>query len=164
MVITAKADDQFEIKTKTSTIAAGEAVSINGVELAGPGEYEIGDCKILGIPASPAGGPPSVYLIEAEELKIAYLDRLSHMLGEEQIEKLSEPDILFVPTGAPGTLDPKSAERLVALIDPKIVIPMLGDVASVAKQLGGTLEELSQLKITRQSMPQGGRRVVVLKP
>ena len=157
MVIIAKADDRFEIKTKTSTITTGETVSINGVELVGPGEYEIGDCKILGI-------PPSVYLIESEDLRIAYLDRLSAMLSEDQIEALSEPDILFVPTGGSGTLDPKSAERLVALIDPKIVIPMLGDIASVVKQLGGTSEELSQLKITRQSLPQDGRRVVVLKP
>lgn len=164
MVITAKANDQFEIKTKTSTIATGETVSINGIELVGPGEYEIGDCKILGIPASQAGGPSSVYLIEAEELKIAYLDRLSSMLAEDQIEKLSEPDILFVPTGGAGTLDPKSAERLVALIDPKIVIPMLGDIALAVKQLGGKSEELSQLKITRQTLPPEGRRVVVLKP
>lgn len=157
MVIIAKADDRFEIKTKTSTIVAGETVSINDVELAGPGEYEIGDCKVLGI-------PPSVYLIEIEELKIAYLDRLASMLSERQIEQLSEPDILFVPTGAKGTLDSKSAERLVALIDPKIVIPMLGDVALAAKQLGGKSEELNQLKITRQTLPQDGRRVVVLKP
>ncbi|MFY9484657.1 MAG: MBL fold metallo-hydrolase [Patescibacteria group bacterium] len=157
MVIISKSEDRFEIKTKTSTITTGETVSINGVELVGPGEYEIGDCKILGI-------PPSVYLIESEDLRIAYLDRLSDMLSEDQIEALSEPDILFVPTGGSGTLDPKSAERLVALIDPKIVIPMLGDIASVVKQLGGTSEELSQLKITRQSLPQDGRRVVVLKP
>lgn len=157
MVITAKADDRFEIKTKTSTITAGETIAINGVELAGPGEYEIGDCKILGI-------PPSVYRIESEDLRLAYLDRLGAMLSEDQIEALSEPDILFIPTGDKGTLDPKSAERLVALIDPRIVIPMLGDVASVAKQLGGKLEELNQLKITRQSLPEDGRRVVVLKP
>ena len=163
MVIIAKADDRFEIKTKTSTITTGETVSINGVELVGPGEYEIGDCKIHGLPleASAKGG---IYLIESEDLRIAYLDRLSAMLSEDQIEALSEPDILFVPTGGSGTLDPKSAERLVALIDPKIVIPMLGDIASVVKQLGGTSEELSQLKITRQSLPQDGRRVVVLKP
>ncbi|MBI3260860.1 MBL fold metallo-hydrolase [Candidatus Berkelbacteria bacterium] len=164
MVIIAKADDRFEIKTKTSTILTGETVSINGVELVGPGEYEIGDCKITGIPASPAGRPSSVYLVESEDLRIAYLDRLSSMLSEDQIEALSEPDILFVPTGAHGTLDPKSAERLVALIDPKIVIPMLGDIASVVKQLGGKSEELNQLKITRQTLPQDGRRLVVLKP
>lgn len=157
MVIIAKTDDRFEIKTKTSTIATGETVSINGVELAGPGEYEIGDCKILGI-------PPSVYLIEAEELKIAYLDRIAAILSEDQIERFSEPDILFVPTGAKGTLDPKSAARLVALVDPKIVIPMLGDVASVAHELGGKLEAINQLKITRQTLPQDGRRVVVLTP
>jgi L-ascorbate metabolism protein UlaG (beta-lactamase superfamily) len=164
MVIIAKADDRFEIKTKTSTIVTGETVSINGVELAGPGEYEIGDCKIKGIPASPAGRSPSVYLIEAEDLKIAYLDRITTMLNDDQVEVLSEPDVLFVPTGAHGTLDPKQAERLVGLIDPKIVIPMLGDLAVVAKQLGGNVEQLNQLKITRQSLPQDGRRVLVLTP
>lgn len=157
MVITSKGDDRFEIKTKNSVISTGEPISINGIELTGPGEYEIGDCRVLGF-------PPSVYLIESEDLHVAYLDRIDKVLSDQEVEQLQEPDILFVPTGGAGTLDLKSAERLVALIDPKLVIPMLGDTDGFVKLTGGSGERVDQLKVTSQSLPEDGRRVVVFKP
>jgi len=156
MEIKSKGDDRFEIKTKSATITTGEMVKVNEVELAGPGEYEVGDTNVLGF-------PPSVYLISSEELKLAYLDRISSSLNDEQIEQLSEPDILMIPCGGQGSLPAKDAERMVSLIDPKLVIPMLGDVSAFAKKLATNFETVSSLKVSKSSLPEDGRKVVVFK-
>jgi L-ascorbate metabolism protein UlaG (beta-lactamase superfamily) len=156
MQITAKGEDRFEIQTKLSKITTGEQTVVNEVELAGPGEYEIGDCKITGL-------PPQIYLIEAEDLKIVYLDRLNRQLSDSEIDRLGEPDILFVPTGSNGTIDPKAAEQLVNLVDPKVVIPITGDVGSFCKFVGGCPPPVASFKVSKQSVPEQGRKVVTLE-
>ncbi|MBI3495395.1 MBL fold metallo-hydrolase [Candidatus Berkelbacteria bacterium] len=146
MVISSKGANQFEIKTKFSTIAAGERVTVNSTQLAGPGEYEVGDCKVTGF-------PPSIYRIEAEELTIVYLDGIKEKPSDAMIEELSEPDALFIPVG--GGIGSEDAEKLIKLIDPKVVIP-IGSDDDLAK-LGGTLQPTKQLKLTKQTLPETGR-------
>lgn len=146
MIITSKGATQFEIKTKLSTITAGDTVTINTTQLAGPGEYEVGDCKVTGF-------PPSIYYIETEDLALAYLDGIKEKPSDAIIEELSEPDILFIPVG--GGMSQEDAEKLVKLIDPKIVIPV--GKADAAKL--GTAQTTKQLKITKQTLPETGRMV-----
>lgn len=96
--------------------------SLSGVFLVkGPGEYEIKEVFIYGIPAKGS----TIYTIEAEDMKICHLGALSQKeLTTEQLEKIGQVDILMVPVGGDNSLLPEEALKIMSQIEPKIVIPM----------------------------------------
>jgi L-ascorbate metabolism protein UlaG (beta-lactamase superfamily) len=95
----------------------------------GPGEYEIRGVLITGIQTSldeGSGklGTNTVYLIETEDLVVCHLGDLGHVPTPEQVEQMSNVDILMIPVGGSHTLNAGQAAEAVSLIEPKIVIPM----------------------------------------
>jgi L-ascorbate metabolism protein UlaG (beta-lactamase superfamily) len=108
---------------------AGESEARLAIE--GPGEYEIGDFSIRGIPAtrhidveSEKSGT-TIYRIDIGEVSIALLGNIAGKLNEEQLEAIGVVDIVILPVGGGGyTLDGSSATRLVREIDPKVIIPI----------------------------------------
>ncbi len=69
-------------------------------------------------------GQNTVFVFESEDIHVVFLGGLGHDLDPELLDKLSGADILFVPVGGAGALDPKLAAELVRKIEPSIVIPM----------------------------------------
>ena len=97
----------------------------------GPGEYEIGEFSIRGIPAmrhidtEPEKSGTTMYRIAVGEVKIALLGNIAEKLNEDQLETIGVVDIVILPVGGGGyTLDGSGAARLVRQIDPKVVIPI----------------------------------------
>jgi len=94
------------------------------------GEYSFKEVSIEGILSyhdnekGALRGLNNIYIIRSEELTICHLGDLGHLLTEKQIESIGEIDILMIPTGGNYTLDAKEAEKVIAQIDPKIIIPM----------------------------------------
>lgn len=139
--------------------------------ISGPGEYEIQGCFVYGLPAA---YNQTIYLIEAEGIKIVYLGLLQkEKLNEEQLEKLEEADILLVPIGGGQSLNSEQAASLVNDLEPRIVIPMhyqlpglklkLEGLEKFKKELGAKTEEVDKLKIAKKELPQEEIRLVVLK-
>lgn len=95
-----------------------------------PGEYSVKGIAALGFPAfqddkeGAKQGQNTLYLFESEDIHVVFLGALGHDLAPEMLDKLNGVDILFIPIGGSGTLDPKLAAELTRKIEPKLVIPM----------------------------------------
>lgn len=134
--------------------------------LEGPGEYEVSDFSIRGIPAvrhidTDDSLPVStVYRIEVGGVTIAVIGNIAPKLSEDQLESIGVVDMVIIPVGGGGyTLDATSAASLVRNIDPKVVIPVhyadaalkyevpQGDLETFTKELGAPIEETAKYKI-----------------
>jgi L-ascorbate metabolism protein UlaG (beta-lactamase superfamily) len=145
--------------------------------LRGPGEYEIADILIIGIPTyhdSEQGrkrGKNTAYLIEVDELTVCHLGDLGHQLSPQQVEQLGSVQVLLVPVGGVSTIDAHLAAEMVRLLSPRIVIPMhyrteatswLQPIEEFLRQMG-VRETVPQprLSVTRSNLPAEAEVVVL---
>jgi L-ascorbate metabolism protein UlaG (beta-lactamase superfamily) len=135
-----------------------------------PGEYEIANVFINGIATfhdaemGEQRGKNTVYLIQIEEVSICHLGDLGHVPTAEQIEQMSDADILMVPVGGGATIGATAAVETISLLQPKLVIPMHFKTDVVKMELAplepflkemGVKEFVSQpkLSVTKSSLP-----------
>ncbi len=95
----------------------------------GPGEYEVQDVFIKGIATESeyAGekGINTVYFVTLEGMRLCFLGALSSPELPQQVkEAVDEIDILFVPIGDAGVLNPMEAHKLGVQLEAKVIIPM----------------------------------------
>lgn len=72
-------------------------------------------------------GSNTIFVLKIDDMLIAHLGDLGHVLKEEQLEKMKEIgaiDILFIPVGGHFTIDEKEATKVVEQLSPKLVFPM----------------------------------------
>jgi len=150
----------------------------------GPGEYEIMGVSILGYPSfhDASGGADrgrnTIYVFEAEGLRLAHLGDLGHPLGDDLIEKMGSIDVLIVPVGGEYTIGPKEASEVVSKVDPYFVIPMhyqalglnpatfskLEPVEVFLKEVGMTVENLPKFTIKKEDILEDqSTKVIVLE-
>jgi hypothetical protein len=97
--------------------------------ITGPGEYEIRGVFVKGLPSESKYGSKdlinTIYTVSLENMNICFLGAINTSeLKNETVEALDEIDILFVPIGGEGVLDPAKAYKLAVSLEPKIIIPM----------------------------------------
>jgi L-ascorbate metabolism protein UlaG (beta-lactamase superfamily) len=101
--------------------------------ISGPGEYEVKEVFIKGLPSESKHGVKeggadlvnTIYTVSLENMNICFLGAINNSeLKPETVEALDEIDILFVPIGGEGVLDPVKAYKLAISLEPKIIIPM----------------------------------------
>ncbi len=116
-----------------------ENLSYNGKDpfvVSGPGEYETKGIFIKGFASkSNYGGKDkinTIYSISLENMNLCFLGALGDInLSNDVKEELGDVDILFLPIGGEGVIDPAQAEKLAVEIEPRIIIPMhYGDVGA----------------------------------
>lgn len=116
-----------EILTQSEFMATGndETVIIDG-----PGEYEVHNCSIKGVPARIHSQPDDVpkmatiYRLDFEDCSMAIFGNVQTKLSEDDLERIGVVDVLVLPVGGYGySIEPKEAAELVRTIEPKIVIP-----------------------------------------
>jgi L-ascorbate metabolism protein UlaG (beta-lactamase superfamily) len=96
----------------------------------GPGEYEISDVLITGVPAyhdarrGRERGRNTIYVIHMDGVVICHLGDLGHTLQEEQLEEVADADVLLVPIGGEHTLNAAQAAEVISQVVPRIVVPM----------------------------------------
>lgn len=116
--------------------------------LAGPGEYEISEVSIIGIPSfhddkkGKERGKNTIFVFEMDDLRIAHLGDLGHKLKEKHLDKMGEIDILMIPVGGKFTIDAKTAVEVVREIEPTIIIPMHFLMPNMNKEMFGKLDDL----------------------
>jgi L-ascorbate metabolism protein UlaG (beta-lactamase superfamily) len=69
-------------------------------------------------------GRNTVFIVEAEGLRVVHLGDLGHPLDGEAAKAIGRPDVLMVPVGGHFTVDAAQAHAAVARLRPGIVIPM----------------------------------------
>ncbi|MBU0598159.1 MBL fold metallo-hydrolase [Patescibacteria group bacterium] len=146
-----------------------------------PGEYEIKNILIQGIPSwhddkeGAERGANIIYIFVFEEIKIAHLGDLGTTLSQEQLEKIEGVDILLIPVGGVYTIDGKKAAEVISQIEPRIVIPMHYKIPKLkekinnedlfCKEMGIKNDNVEQrLKITKKDLPVEETKIIFLKP
>ncbi len=69
-------------------------------------------------------GRNTIFLLEAEGLRIVHLGDLGHPLDETSAKALGRPDVLMIPVGGHYTIDASQARAIAARLRPAITIPM----------------------------------------
>ncbi len=94
-----------------------------------PGEYEVADFSITGIPARAHTGEEkthdaTMYKITANDISVLITGHIYPQFNDDQLETIGLIDVLIVPVGGHGyTLDPNGALTIVKELEPKLVIP-----------------------------------------
>lgn len=125
-----------------------------------PGEYEVRDFGIIGVPVGesgkseensgeeePASNPSGTcFRIGADGLNIGIISRAALSLSDEEQEILGVVDILVIPVGDSEGLDALKAAKIVRTLDPKIVIPTyyVDNKTTYKQSKTGTLEQFLQ--------------------
>jgi len=159
-----------------------KVVGGNPFLIQGPGEYEIKEVFIQGIPAfhdSSLGkerGINTIYTIEAEELRLCHLGDLGQKeLTSEQIDKIGQVDILMIPVGGVYTISAKEAVKIMSQIEPNITIPMHYQLPELKLKLDGLdkflktmgikkLASLPKLSIKKKDILPEEAKIIILSP
>lgn len=98
--------------------------------LDGPGEYEVAGISVMGYPTfhdnkkGEERGKNTIYIFEAEGLRIAHFGDLGHILNDNLYDEIGDIDVLMLPVGGFYTIGPKEAVEIVTKVEPSFVIPM----------------------------------------
>ncbi|HSD12759.1 MAG TPA: MBL fold metallo-hydrolase [Patescibacteria group bacterium] len=148
--------------------------------ITGPGEYEVKDAFVTGIPTyhdlveGKEKGINTMFYITVGDIHIVHLGDLKHPLEEKHMEEFHEIDVLFVPVGGGGVLTGKQAAEVVAQLEPRIIIPMhyKTGAASKLEPVDAFLKAMAiakpaplpKLKIAAKDLPQEETQVIILEP
>lgn len=128
------------------------AVSGHPTVVTGPGEFEISGVSINGIDSfhdnsqGSERGHNTIYHIFMDGINIVHLGDLGHILSDEQVSAIdTTADILMIPVGGVYTIDAKTAAKVVAQLEPKIVIPMHYSIPGLKVELQGLEEFLKEM-------------------
>jgi L-ascorbate metabolism protein UlaG (beta-lactamase superfamily) len=95
----------------------------------GPGEYEVSEISVIGIPARAhmdevSQSTVTMFKLIVGDQSILITGHIYPELSESQLERIGTIDVLIVPVGGNGyTVDPVGALKLIKNIEPKIIIP-----------------------------------------
>lgn len=115
--------DSFKITAKNgSVVLADGRLTIShkrGGEdfvISEPGEYEVEGISVFGYKADEA----NVYVVQIEDLRVAYLSDLTKSLSEKLIGELENIDCVIVST---NTMSVKEVTEVIAKLEPYFVLP-----------------------------------------
>ena len=165
MIITAGGEGAFRVQTGGVTLmtegAAGEKSRMKpdiflrtrgddtelpdaGFVIKGPGEYELKEIEINGI-------PPFTYVVKAEETKLCFLSSAS----QKALDSLNNLDIVFVAeNGGMGSL--------IRQLSPRLVVTTPGAEKELAKELGIAAETTDKIVIKKRDIPAEGMKLICL--
>ncbi|HZP56786.1 MAG TPA: MBL fold metallo-hydrolase [Dehalococcoidia bacterium] len=162
--------DIVTISVPDAAHSYAEGVAGNPRVIDGPGEFEISHVSIVGITTwrgkekQPESGRNVAYVFELEDVRLGHLGAIGHVPTPDQVEEMTNVDVLFVPVGGGDSLDAPPAAETVSLIEPKLVIPMhfrtewekekLDPVDRFLKEMGAKATEAqAKVAINRGSLP-----------
>lgn len=158
MEITRQGSTTIKIKTKTAILTIGDKITFeeDAKVISGPGEYDIKEVSVLGYRVD----KDTVYVLEAEGLRILYLGTLNHKLSDNLTKEIGNIDVCIISAGS----DVDEAVALTRQIEPTITIPVnYESTDSFATALGGRIEKLAKLSIKSADLLSQEAHVVVLE-
>ncbi|MBK5215547.1 MAG: MBL fold metallo-hydrolase [Candidatus Pacebacteria bacterium] len=114
-------------------VSHGDTVPL---EINGPGDYEIKDIFIKGIMTETelSGNKyiNTIYTLSIDNISLCFLGAVSNEKFNTSLRgEIESPDILFIPVGNNNLLSPSEAYKLAVSLEPKIIIPMDYDDATL---------------------------------
>lgn len=139
--------------------------------ISGPGEYELKGITVAGFPSqSSYGGVErinTIYAVHFDGLFVLYAGALGSITIPKELHEMDAPDILIVPVGGNGALDPDDAQKLSVQLEAKIVIPILHDEKTLKqflKEAGSEGTSTDKLTLKAKDVAGKENEVVVLTP
>lgn len=126
LVIRSSADDEGHCN---AAMIQGEPVVVTATEIP-PGGVDVKGIHVEAIPAQESliykenPGINAMYRFVLENMEIAHLGDVGNPLSADQVAALQNTDVLMVPAGGPPTINLEDLWKAIALIRPRIVIPM----------------------------------------
>jgi hypothetical protein len=126
-----------------------------------PGEYDYGGVSIRGI--GQKEGKQVSYIVTADNIRCGFVSSPMQEFTEADEEIIGDLDVLVVPAE-----DVKKVQKLVEDVDPRVVIPINTGDEKIFREVvavcgGKEVEEVSEVKLKKSSLPTESREVYVLK-
>jgi len=143
--------------------------------ISGPGEYEVKGVFIKGLASESEYEKEkrinTIYTVSLEGMNICFLGAINQAeLPKEAEEAIDGIDVLFVPIGGDGVLDPAKAYKLAVSIGPKIMIPIhYGEIGAkdalkaFLKEAGESPKPEAKLTLKKKDLEGKDADVVVLE-
>ncbi|MDE0464243.1 MAG: MBL fold metallo-hydrolase [Caldilineaceae bacterium] len=174
------------IRADIVTISSGSsalAESTDGVSgepkiLRGPGDYEVKQVLVTGLPTSQNGTRNVAFFLDFAGLTVGHLGELGQVPASAGGEELGDIDVLLAPVSGPHVPDVSRIAEVISQLDPRIVVPMqysdkgirseqsesLEPVDRFLKELGISDPEVTDtLRLTKSGLPEE-TQVVLLRP
>ncbi|MDO8499881.1 MAG: MBL fold metallo-hydrolase [bacterium] len=149
------------------------AVTISQTPLAvsGPGEVEVKEVMVYALPGDEGN---VIFKINAENMNVVHLGKITKNIPEEKLEGIGHVDILLLPVGGKGIyLDPEDANKIVTALEPRIVIPVgyqcdtdpkVGSLSDFIKEIGLKPDAPEKkLIIKKRDLPAEEMKLIVLE-
>lgn len=129
--------------------------------ISGPGEYEVKEVFIKGLPSESGYDNEkrinTIYAVTLEGMNICFLGAINTLeMPKNTDEAIDEVDILFVPIGGNGVLEPAQAYKLAVSIEPKIIIPILykeeKELKAFLKEAGDSPKPETKLTLKKKDL------------
>lgn len=138
----------------------------------GPGEYEIKGVAFVGTASwhdSKGGserGKNTIFTFNIDGVSLCHLGDLGQeSLTDVQVDEIGQVDVLLIPVGNVYTIDAATAAKVVAQLEPRIVVPMhykdpdlkleLEPVENFIKEMGKeNIEPQPKLTVTSDKLPE----------
>lgn len=126
----------------------------------GKGAWTVKGIKISGIGtfhdpnSGRERGRNTVFVYEIDRVRVVHLGDLGHIPDEATANSIGRVDVLLIPVGGTFTIDAEEARQVVALLKPRLVIPMHYKTPKLGFAIAGVEEFLklaSGVKRTGQS-------------
>lgn len=144
-----------------------------------PGEYEVGEIKILGIlsdhdnSGGTERGKNIIFRFLIDEISILHLgDFGATKLTDIQLNEIGTVDILLIPVGGKYTINASEAVEIIKAIEPRIIIPMHYKIPGLTIDISSAdefimainlhPEKMDKLKISAETLPVDKPRLIVL--
>lgn len=113
--------------------------------ISGPGEFEVKEVAATGFASGSKWGGEArtntIYSVHFDGLSLLYLGALGDMDLHPDVLEMDAPDVLILPVGGSGVLNPAEAQKLAVKLEAKIVIPILYDDKTLKQFLKEAGEE-----------------------
>lgn len=146
--------------------------------VSGPGEYEVNSIFIKGLAGESSYDIDkddkklinTIYALTVEGINILYLGAQDGPLPKDISDAIDSVDILFLPIGGKGVLEPKDAYKLAMNIESKIIIPIHFDgkkdasLEAFLKEAGDHSDPIDKLTIKKKDLDGKNGDIIVLLP
>lgn len=156
------------------------AILGNPLIVTGPGEYEKVGVNVIGLASfhdncqGAERGLNTIYHILMDGINLVHLGDLGHELSDELVNGLGTTDILMIPVGGVPTIDAEKAAKVIAQLEPRMVIPMhyaieglkfpLENADKFLKEMGAeNITAVAKVVITKDKLPEETAVVVLNK-
>ena len=114
----------------------GKVISGEPKILRGPGDYEVKQVIVTGLPTSLNGTRNVAFFLDFAGITVGHLGELGQVPAQRQVEELGDIDVLLAPVSGPHTPDVSRIAEVISLLDPRIVVPMHYDHESLRSEFG----------------------------